>query len=78
MLTDSEDTLADAVLALPAQQRADLALRIMESLEDASDPDAEAAWDEEIRSRVEEIRSGTAVLVPVEDAAPTSPPRPHA
>ena len=31
------------------------------------DPQVEAAWDEEIKRRIEEIDSGKATLIPAED-----------
>lgn len=58
------DELARAALRLPRQQRLALAGILLE-LEDASeDPDVDAAWEEEIRARVEAVDSGTAVGIP--------------
>ena len=43
---------------LPPQQRLALAGFLLENLDAASDPDAEAAWDSEIRDRIREIDEG--------------------
>jgi len=43
---------------LPPRQRLALASFILESADAASDPDAEAAWDSEIRDRIREIDEG--------------------
>jgi putative addiction module component (TIGR02574 family) len=43
---------------LPPQQRLALAGFLLENLEAASDPEAEAAWDSEIRDRIREIDEG--------------------
>jgi len=43
---------------LPAQQRLALAGFLLENLDAASDPGAEAAWDSEIRDRIREIDEG--------------------
>lgn len=43
---------------LPLRQRLALASVLLESAEAASDPDAEAAWDSEIRDRIREIDQG--------------------
>lgn len=43
---------------LPPRQRLALAGFLLESADAASDPDAEAAWDSEIRDRIREIDEG--------------------
>lgn len=43
---------------LPPRQRLALASFLLESADAASDPDAEAAWDSEIRDRIREIDEG--------------------
>src|SRR5271170_3078009 len=47
-------------LALPAKERADLAGSLSESLDQTVDENAEAAWQEEILRRLEEVQSGKA------------------
>jgi putative addiction module component (TIGR02574 family) len=58
-LMDSKQLLLEA-LRLPEEERAALAGELIESLDTDVDPDAEAAWAEEIRARVGEIESGRA------------------
>lgn len=48
-------------LSLPVEDRARLAKRLIESLD--QDPDVEAAWDQEIARRVASIESGETTLV---------------
>lgn len=59
--------LAEA-LNLPEDQRAQLALRLAESLEPAPASSAQEAWAREITRRVERLRAGTARTVTAEDA----------
>jgi putative addiction module component (TIGR02574 family) len=56
----SETTvLLDQVLSLPEQQRAEIAVRLLESLEPEVQADVEAAWAEEIESRCAAVDAGT-------------------
>jgi putative addiction module component (TIGR02574 family) len=55
-------------LALSSQERGLLIDRLVESLDDAPpDEGAEEAWGEEIKRRVEEIRSGKVKMIPGEE-----------
>ncbi len=58
------DILLHDVLALPTKKRAEIALRIMESLDGDPAQDVEAAWAVEVRDRVEGLRAGTASTRP--------------
>jgi putative addiction module component (TIGR02574 family) len=51
----------EEALALAAGERARIAHELIQSLE-PEDPDAAAAWSDEIRRRVNEIEAGTAEL----------------
>jgi putative addiction module component (TIGR02574 family) len=57
-MTQEAQELLKKALALPDKERADLAGSLIESLDSAVDEDAEAAWQEEIARRLEEVRSG--------------------
>ncbi|MFT3777073.1 MAG: addiction module protein [Ottowia sp.] len=59
------EELATQANALSAADRARLVGLLLASLPD--DEDAEAAWEQEIRQRVEAIESGHARLVPASD-----------
>ena len=60
--------ILEEVKRLPPLRRAELAVSILESLEDPSDPDAEKAWDAEADRRLEEMKSGRAREIPWEEA----------
>ena len=60
--------LIEKALALSAQDRGLIIGRLMESLDEApAEEGVEAAWSEEIRRRVEEIKSGRAEMIPGEE-----------
>jgi putative addiction module component (TIGR02574 family) len=46
------------LLQLPAEERAELAAALLDSLDVETDADADAEWDEEIRRRVEDVTTG--------------------
>ena len=54
-------------LELPTRQRLALAEFLLESADDAADPEAEAAWDSEIRDRIRAVDEGRVVGVAYED-----------
>ena len=58
------DAILDAAMQLDHDLRANLALRLLESLDGPPDAGWEAAWAEELERRVEGIRDGSARLVP--------------
>ena len=66
MMQEAQELLKKA-LALPDKERADLAGSLIESLDDTVDEDAEAAWQEEIVRRLEEVRSGKVKTTPWND-----------
>ena len=57
------DVLADA-LRLEPEARAEVAAKLLASLDGPADPDAEAAWDAEIGRRIDAIEAGTVRLEP--------------
>ena len=52
---------------LPPEERAQLAEDLLASLQEDGNPEIEAAWDEEICRRLDEIERGVAKLVPAEE-----------
>lgn len=56
--------LLKAVLRLPLRERAAVAQSLIKSLDEGVDPDAEAAWAEEIARRVNDIDEGKTKLIP--------------
>ena len=65
MNTESHNLLEQA-LALPDTDRAALAASLFRSLDMEIDPDADQLWDEEIKRRLDEIKSGEVELIPWE------------
>lgn len=64
---DAKQLLAEA-LHLSDEERAALAGELIQSLDRDVDPDAEAAWSEEIRARLERLDAGTATTIPWAEA----------
>ena len=58
-----ESLLAEA-LDLPEQDRAQLALRLAESLMPSPPADAQKAWADEITRRVQRLREGSVETIP--------------
>lgn len=59
-MRDTEQLLAE-VLDLPERDRADVAARILESLEDSHDGDVDEAWARELERRSAAVDSGEVV-----------------
>jgi putative addiction module component (TIGR02574 family) len=53
--------ILESALALSENERAELAAKLLDSLDEGSDPDAEEAWAAEITKRAEQIRAGEVV-----------------
>jgi len=61
-----EEVTKDA-MGLPPRQRLALAELLLGSADTAADPDAEAAWDSEIRDRIRAIDEGHIAGVPYDE-----------
>jgi putative addiction module component (TIGR02574 family) len=65
------EELREKALQLTPEERIDLAHDLLDSVEPEEDDEAstavEAAWADEIKSRVDEIRAGTAVTYDAEE-----------
>jgi putative addiction module component (TIGR02574 family) len=59
-MTVAAEALKAQLARLPIEDRAELAHYLIDTLDEAIDPDAEVAWDAELERRGAEIRSGTA------------------
>jgi putative addiction module component (TIGR02574 family) len=60
-MTNTTQRLLDEALDLPDSERAELAARLIESLDAAEQDDVDAAWAAEIESRCAALDSGEAV-----------------
>lgn len=65
-MTHEVSELLQKALALSEQERAELASTLIDSLDPITDDNVEAAWQEEISRRIEDLRSGKAKTVPWE------------
>jgi putative addiction module component (TIGR02574 family) len=66
-LTPQVSEVLEKALALSTQERGLIIDRLIESLDnEPAEEGVEAAWSEEIKSRVEEIQSGKVEMIPGE------------
>jgi hypothetical protein len=61
------EELTRQAIQLPRQQRLALAGFLLELEDDFGDPNADAAWEAELRARIAAVDSGTAVGIPYEE-----------
>jgi putative addiction module component (TIGR02574 family) len=67
-LTPQVSEVLEKALALSTQERGLIIDRLIESLDnEPAEEGVEAAWSEEIKSRVEEIQSGKVEMIPGEE-----------
>jgi putative addiction module component (TIGR02574 family) len=61
----TKDDLLSDVLQLPPEERAEVAHKLLLSLDEGpEDPDAEAEWAQELERRAREVLDGTVKTVP--------------
>jgi putative addiction module component (TIGR02574 family) len=65
-MTQQASELLQKALSLSDEERAELAGSLIESLDATVDQAAEAAWNEEIARRIEDLSSGKAKTIPWE------------
>lgn len=63
MTHEANDVLRRA-LALPPEDRAELAGSLLESLDAAADADTEEAWQQEVARRIQDLDAGKAQTIP--------------
>jgi putative addiction module component (TIGR02574 family) len=66
-MTQEAAELLKRALALPAEERADLASTLIDSLDATVDENVEAAWQEEISRRMDDLDSGRVKPVSLEE-----------
>jgi putative addiction module component (TIGR02574 family) len=77
-VTPQLSELLEKALALSTQERGVLINRLIASLDDEpAEEGVEAAWDEEIKSRVDDIRSGRVKTIPGEQVLSRLKTRPR-
>lgn len=62
-----KEKIEQELLALPRKERADIALRLIQSLDEGVEEDVDAYWKEELVRRSQEIDSGKAKLILAEE-----------
>lgn len=67
-MTREATELLKKALTLPVAERAELAGSLIESLDKTEDPSVEAAWDQEIARRMQELDSGKVQPVSLKQA----------
>jgi len=67
MVRPLKEEIEHELLSLPRKERADIALRLIRSLDEGVEEDVDAYWKEELVRRSEEIASGKAKLIPAEE-----------
>ena len=66
MMQEARDLLQKA-LALPENERAELAGNLLSSLDTTVDQDVDAAWQQEVAHRLDEVQSGKVKTIPWEE-----------
>lgn len=66
-LSPRATSLLEAALALPVEDRIELACRLEESLEGFASSEIEAAWDKEVAERIRKADSGGPPSIPAEE-----------
>jgi putative addiction module component (TIGR02574 family) len=67
MMAATVEKITQDALRLSERERAELAHRILVSLEDAAEENVDEAWDAEIEKRVDRIKEGTAKGRPADE-----------
>lgn len=66
-MAEPVDELSQRARELAPEDRARLAEELLASLEVPSEPEVDAAWDEELCRRIAEVESGTVQLAPADE-----------
>lgn len=67
MTTNAQRILAEA-MALDPTDREELAERLLGSIEPSTDPDYEAAWESELKARLDDMDAGRVKMIPADKA----------
>lgn len=66
-MTQEGQELLQKALALPENERAELAGNLISSLDTSVDADVDAAWQQEVARRAQEVSSGKVATIPWEE-----------
>ena len=67
-MSGKSKSVLDAALALPADERAEIAERLMLSLDEQRQREIEDSWAAEIQRRMDEVDRGEVAMVPADEA----------
>ncbi len=67
-MTQKAEFLLTEVLSLAEAEREELIVRLLESMDGDDDADAETAWGDEIKTRLDDVRAGRVTPVAWEEA----------
>jgi putative addiction module component (TIGR02574 family) len=67
-MTRLANQLLGEAMQLSEHERADLAARLIDSLDSTVDADSEPAWSEEVQQRLKDIQEGKVRPIPWEEA----------
>ncbi len=56
--------IVEQALKMPVRERAEIAQRLLESLDQQMDSDVESAWQSEVERRISELDSGRVACIP--------------
>jgi putative addiction module component (TIGR02574 family) len=66
-MSPTADSVLNAALSLPRDNRAVIAERLVESLSDTDEAEVSPAWQAELRQRVEAYRRGEMKTIPADE-----------
>jgi putative addiction module component (TIGR02574 family) len=66
-MTDKSKVVLEEALKLTANERAEVAERLIASLDEVPDADVEQAWQEEVQRRLQQIDRGEVKTIPWEE-----------
>jgi putative addiction module component (TIGR02574 family) len=67
-MTQIAEQLLSQAMSLSEQERADLAARLLDTLDDQGDADYAPAWEAELQQRIAQLDSGAVQAVPWQQA----------
>jgi putative addiction module component (TIGR02574 family) len=66
-MTDKSQAIVEQALKLSPTERAEVAEKLIVSLDEVPDADVEQAWQEEIQKRLQQIERGEVKTIPWEE-----------
>ncbi|NGZ10795.1 MAG: hypothetical protein CV088_15645 [Nitrospira sp. LK70] len=66
-MTQKSQVVLEEALKLSSNERAEVAERLIASLDEVPDADVEQAWQEEIQKRIQQIDRGEVKMIPWEE-----------